>query len=48
MIPSIDAEALFHPAHPDHAEAVAEVRRGATEIGFLKLRNTEISAAEVF
>ena len=47
MIPSIDAEALFDLAHPAHAEAVAEVRRGATEIGFLTLRNTEISPDEV-
>jgi isopenicillin N synthase-like dioxygenase len=47
MIPSIDAEALFNAAHPAHAEAVAEVRRGATEIRFLTLRNSEIGAAEV-
>lgn len=47
MIPSIDAAALFDPAHPAHAEAVAEVRRGATEIGFLTLRNTEIIPEEV-
>ena len=47
MIPSIDAEALFDPANPAHDEAVAEVRRGATEIGFLTLRNTEIAPEEV-
>lgn len=47
MIPRIDAAALINAGHPDHAAAQADARRGASDIGFLTVFNTPISAATV-
>lgn len=47
MIPRIDAAALIDPAHPDHADAQAQARRGAGDIGFLTVYNTPIAPATV-
>ncbi|MGH1576563.1 isopenicillin N synthase family dioxygenase [Planktotalea sp.] len=47
MIPRIDAAALIDPKHPNHAAARDAARIGASEIGFLTVYNTPISAASV-
>lgn len=47
MIPRIDAAALIETDHVGHAQACAEARRGAGDVGFLTVYNTPISPARV-
>lgn len=47
MIPRIDAQALIDSNHPDHDRACADCVAGATDIGFLTVHNTPISAPEM-
>lgn len=42
-LPRIDAAALTDPAHPEHEQARAAARIGASEIGFLTVYNTPLS-----
>jgi isopenicillin N synthase-like dioxygenase len=46
-IPRIDAAALTDPGHWDHTRSMEMLTRAATEVGFLTLFNTPISASEV-
>ncbi|MBU2358221.1 MAG: isopenicillin N synthase family oxygenase [Alphaproteobacteria bacterium] len=46
-IPRISAAALLDAGHPDHAAAQAAARLGASEIGFLTVHDTPLSAARV-
>ena len=47
MIPRIDAAALIDPTHEGHAKAIADVRVGASDVGFLTIYNTPISGDRV-
>ena len=47
MIPRIDAAALIDPTHEGHAQAIADVRVGASDVGFLTIHNTPISGDRV-
>ena len=47
MIPRIDAQALLNADHPGHGAACEEARRGATEVGFLTVHNTALSAEDI-
>jgi isopenicillin N synthase-like dioxygenase len=47
MIPNIDAQALLDPMHPAHQAACEACVLGATDIGFLTVYNTPITADEV-
>jgi isopenicillin N synthase-like dioxygenase len=46
-IPQIDAAALLDPSHADHGKAVAAARLGASDIGFMTVHNTPLSADRV-
>lgn len=46
-IPRIDASALIDPGHPGHAAACDAARAGATDVGFLTVYNTPLSATRV-
>lgn len=46
-IPRIDATALLDPDHPGHTSACDAVRAGATDVGFLTVHDTPLSAAQV-
>ena len=47
MIPRINAAALLDYDHPDHSDAVAQVRDCVADLGFLTLYNTPLSAQDV-
>lgn len=47
MIPRINAAALLDFDHPDHSDAVAQVRDCVADLGFLTLYNTPLSAQDV-
>ncbi|MDZ7904420.1 MAG: 2-oxoglutarate and iron-dependent oxygenase domain-containing protein [Cypionkella sp.] len=47
MIPRIDAEALINPAASGHDAAQEAVRKAVSDVGFMTLHNTPISAAMV-
>jgi len=46
-IPQIDAAALLDPAHAGHEAAVAAARLGASDIGFMTVYNTPLTADRV-
>jgi len=46
-IPRLDARALFDSAHPRHASVLERLREAATDIGFLSIDNTGISAQQM-
>ena len=46
-IPRIDAAALTDPGHWDHTRSMEMLTRAATEVGFLTLYNTPVSATEM-
>ena len=46
-IPRIDASALIDSDHPEHALACDAAQAGATDVGFLTVHNTKLSAAQV-
>lgn len=47
QILSVDAKILFDPQHTDFQSVLADVRRSATEVGFMTVRNTDISREQV-
>ncbi len=47
MIPRVDAAALLAPNSKGHAQAVQDVVRGATDVGFLVVHNTPIATKQV-
>ncbi len=46
-IPRLDARALLNAAHPDHDAARAAARLGASDIGFLTVHDTPLTATRV-